>query len=118
MTTLAHLALFMLALPATVMSSYLLLLTLLSRAAPPASRSSRRLRFDVIVPAHDEAAIIARVVASLRALDWPARRFRVLVVADNCTDSTAANAVECAAANGKLALAGTGSDLINCARVR
>jgi hypothetical protein len=35
-----------------------------------------------------------------------------------CTDSTAANAVECAAANGKLALAGTGSDLINYARVR
>jgi hypothetical protein len=35
-----------------------------------------------------------------------------------CTDSTAANAVECAASNGKLALAGTGSDLINYARVR
>jgi hypothetical protein len=35
-----------------------------------------------------------------------------------CTDATAANAVECAAANGKLALAGTGSDLINYARVR
>jgi hypothetical protein len=35
-----------------------------------------------------------------------------------CTDSTAANAVECAAANGKLTLAGTGSDLINYARVR
>ena len=34
------------------------------------------------------------------------------------TVSTAANAVECAAANGKLALAGTGSDLINYARVR
>ncbi len=35
-----------------------------------------------------------------------------------CTDATAANAVECAAANGKLALVGTGSDLINYARVR
>ena len=35
-----------------------------------------------------------------------------------CTDSSAANAVECAAANGKLALAGTRSDLINYARVR
>ena len=35
-----------------------------------------------------------------------------------CTDATAANAVECAAANGKLALSGTGSDLINYARVR
>ena len=35
-----------------------------------------------------------------------------------CTDATAANAVECAAANGKLVLAGTGSDQINYARVR
>jgi hypothetical protein len=35
-----------------------------------------------------------------------------------CTDASSANAVQCAAANGKLALAGTGSDLINYARVR
>jgi len=35
-----------------------------------------------------------------------------------CTDATAANAVECAAEKGKLALAGTRSDLINYARVR
>lgn len=90
MTTLAHLVLFALALPATAASLYLLLLTLLSRAPPPAPRSSRRLRFDVIVPAHNEAAVVERVVANLRGLDWPADGFRVLVVADNCTDSTAA----------------------------
>jgi hypothetical protein len=35
-----------------------------------------------------------------------------------CTDATSASAVQCAAANGKLALAGNGSDLINYARVR
>ena len=35
-----------------------------------------------------------------------------------CTDASSANAVQCAAASGKLALAGTGSDLINYARVR
>ncbi len=35
-----------------------------------------------------------------------------------CTDASSANAVQCAAANGKLALAGNGSDLINYARVR
>ena len=35
-----------------------------------------------------------------------------------CTDATAANAVECAAGKGKLALVGTGNDLINYARVR
>ena len=35
-----------------------------------------------------------------------------------CTDASSANAVQCAAANGKLELAGNGSDLINYARVR
>ena len=35
-----------------------------------------------------------------------------------CTDASSANAVQCTAGNGKLALAGTGSDLINYARVR
>jgi cellulose synthase/poly-beta-1,6-N-acetylglucosamine synthase-like glycosyltransferase len=89
MTTLLNLILFALALPATAVSLYLLTFTLLSRAPPAALRSSRRLRFDVIVPAHNEAAVIEGVVASLRKLDWPADGFRVLVVADNCTDATA-----------------------------
>ena len=35
-----------------------------------------------------------------------------------CTDASSANAVQCAASDGKLALAGNGSDLINYARVR
>jgi len=88
-TIIANLILFVLALPATAVSLYLLILTLLSHAPPVALRSSRRLRFDVIVPAHNEAAVIEGVVASLRKLDWPADGFRVLVIADNCSDSTA-----------------------------
>ena len=47
------------------------------------------MKFDVIVPAHNEAEVIERTVSSLRKIDWPADRFRVLVVADNCTDTTA-----------------------------
>jgi hypothetical protein len=35
-----------------------------------------------------------------------------------CTDASTASAVQCAASNGKLALAGNGSDQINYARVR
>jgi len=89
-TAVVDLILFALALPATAVSLYLLILTLLSRAPSAPLRSSRRLRFDVVVPAHNEAAVIEGVVASLRKLDWPADGFRVLVVADNCTDSTAA----------------------------
>ena len=82
--------LFCLALPAGLACSYLLLATLLSAALKPAARSSRTLRFDVIVPAHNEAGVIERTVASLRKIEWPADRFRILVVADNCVDATAA----------------------------
>ena len=35
-----------------------------------------------------------------------------------CTDTSSANAVQCTASNGRLLLAGTGSDQINYARVR
>jgi len=35
-----------------------------------------------------------------------------------CTDASSASAIQCTAGNGKLALVGTGSDLINYARVR
>ena len=35
-----------------------------------------------------------------------------------CSDASSASAVQCAASNGKLVLAGNGSDLINYARVR
>jgi cellulose synthase/poly-beta-1,6-N-acetylglucosamine synthase-like glycosyltransferase len=58
-----------------------------ARPAPPPSRRSRR--FALLVPAHDEAAVIERLVASLRALTYPMDAYDVLVVADNCSDATA-----------------------------
>jgi cellulose synthase/poly-beta-1,6-N-acetylglucosamine synthase-like glycosyltransferase len=45
--------------------------------------------FDIIIPAHNEEVGIAEAVRSVLAIDWPSDRFRVVVVADNCTDSTA-----------------------------
>jgi 1,2-diacylglycerol 3-beta-glucosyltransferase len=84
--------LLILALPAALSSGYLLLVTVLSQELPVPRLKSRLLRFDFIVPAHNEAAVIARTVASLRKVNWPADRFRIVVCADNCTDSTA----ECA----------------------
>lgn len=84
------LLLVLLATPAIVSCVYLFVLTMLSANLPAPPLSSRRMRFDVIVPAHNEAAVIGRTVASLRRLDWPADRFHVLVIADNCTDDTAA----------------------------
>jgi hypothetical protein len=78
------------AVPAVLATSYLLLLTLLSWKPSPPAAAARTLRFDCIVPAHNEASGIAAVVTNLARIDWPADRFRVLVVADNCSDATAA----------------------------
>jgi cellulose synthase/poly-beta-1,6-N-acetylglucosamine synthase-like glycosyltransferase len=49
------------------------------------SASSQHVRSVIVIPAHDEEAVIARTVAGLqREVDSP-----VLVVADNCSDETA-----------------------------
>ena len=89
MTALAHLALFALALPAVATCTYLFVLTLLSARLPLPAPSSRLLRFDVIVPAHNEVAVIERVLSSLNRLHWPPQHVRLIVVADNCDDATA-----------------------------
>ncbi|MDR7193727.1 glycosyltransferase family 2 protein [Luteimonas terrae] len=88
MSVIASVGFLLLALP-LLGSLYLLLLTLLSGQPRPQPPSRRHLRFDIVVPAHDEAGGIARTIASLQAIDWPRDRFRILVVADNCTDATA-----------------------------
>jgi cellulose synthase/poly-beta-1,6-N-acetylglucosamine synthase-like glycosyltransferase len=84
------LVLLALAVPAALACTYLLLQTLMSGALRPPPASARRLRFDIVVPAHNEADGIAHTIANLRQLDWPVDRYRILVVADNCTDATAA----------------------------
>ncbi|HEY3449722.1 MAG TPA: glycosyltransferase family 2 protein [Myxococcales bacterium] len=87
-------------LPVLAAAGYLFVLTLASRrppSAPPAEPGSRRLRFDLVVPAHDEEAGIAQTVRSLLALDWPAEQRRVVVVADNCSDRTAREATRAGA---------------------
>ena len=53
--------------------------------------------FAIIVPAHDEERVVAETVASVLAVDYPRELFEVFVVADNCTDETAARAREAGA---------------------
>ncbi len=57
------------------------------RAAPPAAAP---LRLAVIVPAHNEELVLAATLASLASQNYPAGCVQVVVVADNCTDATAA----------------------------
>jgi cellulose synthase/poly-beta-1,6-N-acetylglucosamine synthase-like glycosyltransferase len=59
------------------------------RQQPAAIREDRLPRIAVLVIAHDEAAVIAGAVRSLRAQRYPVERFEVVVVADNCSDETA-----------------------------
>jgi 1,2-diacylglycerol 3-beta-glucosyltransferase len=76
------------AVPVLAASAYLAVLTLLSRRITPPAPDTRT-RFDIVVPAHNESAGIALTVASLKAIAYPEDRYRILVIADNCTDDTA-----------------------------
>ena len=76
---------------------YLLVLTCWSGRGGTAPFPASTPFFDVIVPAHNEAGGIQRTISNLRQLDWPAGRFRVVVIADNCTDDTARVAREAGA---------------------
>ncbi len=76
-------------LPGLAASLYLAALAVLARRQVPPTLSAPRLRFDVVVPAHDEETGIVRTVESLLALDYPRELFRVWVIADNCRDRTA-----------------------------
>jgi len=51
---------------------------------------SPRHRFLVLIPAHNEEQLIGSTLKSLRELDYPEDLVAVHVVADNCTDDTAA----------------------------
>ena len=51
--------------------------------------ASAPVRFVIVVPAHNESKVIARTIDSLARLDYGEDRFKVVVVADNCTDDTA-----------------------------
>lgn len=81
-----------LAAPVALATGYLAWLALWSRrpAVPPGF--APRLRFDVVVPAHDEESGIGETIESLLAMDYPRELFRVIVVADNCSDDTAGRA--------------------------
>ncbi|WP_324289134.1 exopolysaccharide biosynthesis GT2 family glycosyltransferase EpsU [Myxococcus sp. MISCRS1] len=95
--TWVDLALCVALLPVAMACGYLLLLTVLSwrRAAPVPPAPTRK--FDVVIPSHNEELGIARTVANLSAVDYPASLRRILVIADNCSDATAQKAREAGA---------------------
>ncbi len=80
--------------PVGAATGYLTLLVVLSRRPPLPAPVAAHLRFVIVVPAHDEAQRLAETIESISSVDYPRELFRVMVVADNCTDDTAARASE------------------------
>ncbi len=71
-------------------AAYLGLLTLAgARRSRPAIDGAPVHRFLMLVPAHDEAAVIESTLRALGELRYPRELFDVHVVADNCSDATA-----------------------------
>lgn len=83
--------LIILAISLGIQALYLLLLTLsafrVKRHYPPASKNRS---FAVVVPAHNEALTLSACLSSLKAVSYPKDKFQIYVIADNCTDETAA----------------------------
>ena len=81
--------LIILALPA----GYLLLSTVAAYLfKKEVSAENRLLTIGVLIPAHNEEDGITHTVEAIKACDYPANRFEIFVIADNCTDHTALNA--------------------------
>ena len=49
---------------------------------------NKKHKFILILPAHNEEAVIANLVNSLKEQDYPKKLYDIQVIADNCTDNT------------------------------
>jgi hypothetical protein len=90
-------------LPAVACCAYYLFLAAVQllageRRQPSATTAAHT--FAILIPAHDEEAALPATLAACAALDYPADRFTVYVVADNCADRT----TQVAAAGGAVVL--------------
>ena len=76
----------------TALSLYLLLLAAASLRRRPNTRvnGAPASRFAILIPAHEEEIVIGPLLDSVNELDYPRELFEVYVVADHCTDQTAA----------------------------
>jgi cellulose synthase/poly-beta-1,6-N-acetylglucosamine synthase-like glycosyltransferase len=79
------------ALALAVPACYLALLSLLALPRPRDTEQPARSqpRFAVLVPAHNEASTIGRLLRSLAETAYPRERWHAFVVADACDDATA-----------------------------
>ena len=48
-----------------------------------------KMRFLVLIPAHNEESVIPGIIENMQQMDYPAELYDFYVLADNCTDNTA-----------------------------
>lgn len=53
--------------------------------------------YAIIIAAHNEQTVIANTIKSIKSMDYPEDKYKVYVVADNCSDKTAEIARSCGA---------------------
>jgi 1,2-diacylglycerol 3-beta-glucosyltransferase len=92
MTTIVGIILLLTLFPLTLLVLYEWFLAVSSffYCPPIANSGARQARFLVVIPAHNEEVGIASTLESLRDLNYASERYQVLVIADRCTDGTAA----------------------------
>lgn len=90
MSTIAGIITLLIAVPICVGSGYLLFILISAATAPKRKRTSTvrvsSLSATIVIPAHNEEDVIAATLQSLAAVE---PRLPIVVIADNCTDSTA-----------------------------
>ena len=70
--------------------SWVFLLTLASlKKKNQVNTESDNNTFHILVPAHNEEAVIQGCLDSLLKLEYPQKKFKITVIADNCDDRTA-----------------------------
>ena len=52
-------------------------------------KTNKKHKFMAIIPAHNEATVIANLIESLKNQNYPKELLDIYVIADNCTDNTA-----------------------------
>ncbi len=83
--------------PATAAGLYYAVLTTIGRRRSKIDSAPSLHRFAVLVPAHDEELSLPDSLRSVLLTDYPRNLLEVFVVADNCSDCTAAVARKCGA---------------------
>lgn len=63
-------------------------LTLKKKALASQGKSLTMQKILILIPAHNEEMLIGRLLESTQKIDYPADKFSLVVIADNCTDKT------------------------------